>query len=101
MKDEDDEPSFIHHGRGDLDEYAEVIAEYEKFKVLNSAKRLEVMVAVNFLENAVFLQTTTAKQRSGSVEERMRKDWVNRLRVRLSKLTEAQLNNPDFNTKRE
>eukprot|EP01043_Picozoa_sp_COSAG02_P023079 COSAG02_NODE_1221_length_13805_cov_24.976653_6_plen_101_part_00 len=53
MKNEDDEPSFIQHGRGELDEYTEVIAEYEKFKVLNSAKRLEVMVAVNFLENVV------------------------------------------------
>eukprot|EP01043_Picozoa_sp_COSAG02_P033052 COSAG02_NODE_2237_length_9416_cov_60.873779_5_plen_86_part_00 len=39
VKDEDDEPSFIQHGRGELDEYTEVIAEYEKFKPLEWTNR--------------------------------------------------------------
>eukprot|EP01043_Picozoa_sp_COSAG02_P043074 COSAG02_NODE_3720_length_6323_cov_7.586600_5_plen_510_part_00 len=95
---EEEEQSFIQHGRGELDIYNELIAEYDKFEQLDVSQRLNLMMAVNFMENAVLKQTIKKESRNRPVQERMRKDWAVRLQLPLSNLTEEQLCKPNFST---
>eukprot|EP01043_Picozoa_sp_COSAG02_P028615 COSAG02_NODE_1743_length_11100_cov_17.677575_6_plen_69_part_00 len=42
----------------------ELIAEYDKFEQLDVSQRLHLMVAVNFVENAVLKQTIKKESRN-------------------------------------